>query len=211
MVISTRRRERINWQSFTHNRTSKVGFIYTPISVNIIREFSGIIENNERMGQGSLKRLLSQHDWKHYFAEEAKLWQNESIIQIITKESPYREIEYLPEITYINRNATETLLGSQGKTVLERIINLVKDTTHEEKWPMIQVEIQVVKDPEITDSKHILLVFCFNADFDTANKYLHNYYDKLDNLIDTLKDEEQEILRKQIFFDVKTKDSISIG
>lgn len=108
------------------------------------------------------------------------------------------------DIVYNNRELIEGLLGNQGKSVLEKVVNLIQDTVQENSWPLNEVEVHHITDLEVKDWRYVLLELLFNSDFDSADKYLHDFYEKLDTLTDTLNDEEQEILRGMLFFDVGT-------
>jgi len=113
------------------------------------------------------------------------------------------------EISYLNRAAVETLLGSQGKHVLEKMLSLVKSSAVELDWPLDRVEVRYVRDPEVEDWEYVLLLLVFTCDFDTADKHLHELYNQTDMLSSKLNDEDQEVLRRMIFFDIKTEAIIS--
>lgn len=113
------------------------------------------------------------------------------------------------EIGYLNQALVETLLGTQGKRVLEKVLSLVKGLAAELDWPLERVEIRHVRDPEVEDWEYILLLLGFNCDFDTADRHLQELYNEIDMLSGKLGDEEDEVLRRMIFFDIETKASIS--
>ncbi|TET43156.1 MAG: hypothetical protein E3J60_00970 [Dehalococcoidia bacterium] len=112
------------------------------------------------------------------------------------------------EIEYLNREHVETLLGSEGKYVLEQVLSVVKDLALGMDWPLDRVEIRYTRDTEVEDWEYGLILLVFTCDFDTANRHLHELYNQIDMLTDKLSDEEQEILRRMIFFDIETKASI---
>jgi hypothetical protein len=66
-----------------------------------------------------------------------------------------------------------------------------------------------VRDPEVKDWEYVLLLLVFTCDFDTADRYLRELYNQIDTLSDKLRDDEKEILRRVIFFDIEAKASIS--
>ena len=108
------------------------------------------------------------------------------------------------QVLFRNRASIETLLGDKGKRLLERLIGLIEDTSREKDWPLIRVEVNCIKDVEVRDWQYILFILIFDSDFESADKYLHDFYEILDLLIDTLDKEEQYIFRRMLFFDVGT-------
>jgi len=118
------------------------------------------------------------------------------------------EVSKSPKISYANQASIETLLGSHGRSALEKVLSLVKRSVAKLDWPLVEVEIRYVRDPEVKDWEYVLLILVFTCDFDTADKHLYELYDQIDILIDKLSAEEQEILQRKIFFDIKTKTSI---
>lgn len=129
----------------------------------------------------------------------------------------HEDIEVLPklykiakpiEITYLNQELVEGLLGNNGKYVLGQVLKVVKDIALETDWPLNRIEISYVRDPEVKDWEYILLLLVFTCDFDTADRYLHELYNEIDMLTSRLSAEEQEILQRVIFFDIETRASI---
>ncbi len=110
------------------------------------------------------------------------------------------------EIYYLNQELVEGLLGNNGKYVLRQVLKVIKDTTLE--WPLNRIEISYVRDSEVKDWEYVLLFLVFTCDFDIADRYLHELYNEIDLLTSRLSTEEQEILQRMIFFDIKTRASI---
>jgi hypothetical protein len=130
----------------------------------------------------------------------------------------HEDIETLPElvkaarpieISYFNQALVETLLDNKGKRTLEKVLSLIKSSATELDWPLARVEIRYVRDPEVKDWEYVLLLLVFTCDFDTADRHLHKLYDQIDMLSSKLSDDEKEILRRVIFFDIEAKASIS--
>jgi len=111
------------------------------------------------------------------------------------------------EIAYPNQALVETLLGSKGKHVLEKVFDLIRDAA-ELDWPLDKVEAHYVCDSEVEDWEYVLLLLVFNCDFDTADRHLHELYNQIDMISGELSDEEQEVLRRMIFFDIETKATV---
>lgn len=108
------------------------------------------------------------------------------------------------EVIYVNQLDVEKLLGDKGKCVLDKVTFLLKKVSWEQNWPIIRIEISFVKDEEVKDWQYILLRFIFHSTFETADNYLHDFYQKLDTFADTLSEEDEDILRRMFFFDVGT-------
>lgn len=112
-------------------------------------------------------------------------------------------------ISYADQSAVEALLEEQGKKVLRKTLMLINNTAREFKWPLNKIEIQCASDIEVKNWNYVLLVLFFNSSFDTANECLHLLYGKLDGLATSLISQEQDILRKLIYFDVETTTMVS--
>lgn len=130
----------------------------------------------------------------------------------------YKGIETLPElikvarpieITYLNQELVEGLLGNKGKNVLEQVLKVVKDLALKMNWPLERVEVRYVRDPEVQDWEYVLLLLVFTCDFEIADRHLNELYNEIDMLTSKLSDEEQEVLRRMIFLDIEAKASIS--
>lgn len=106
------------------------------------------------------------------------------------------------QIKYNNRASIEALLGEDGKIVLRKLIDLIKRNFHKYEWPLNQVEISFKEDSEVEKWQYILMVLIFDSNFETADKYLQDFYKELDMFGSTLDSEEQGILRRNIYFDV---------
>ncbi|MFH0846537.1 MAG: hypothetical protein V1894_00560 [Chloroflexota bacterium] len=115
------------------------------------------------------------------------------------------------DVIYENRELVETLLGEQGKKVLRKTLVLIDNVARKFKWPLHRIEIQRASDVEVKNWNYVLLVLFFNSDFDTADGYLNLLYGELDSLATTLASEEQDILRRLIYFDVETTAMVSIS
>ena len=66
------------------------------------------------------------------------------------------------------------------------------------------IEIDHTTDPEDEDWQYALINLVFNAEFSTADRYLHHLYGKLDKLASNFDKRDQDIFRGQIYLDVKT-------
>ena len=108
------------------------------------------------------------------------------------------------EVIYRNQLAVERFLGDKGKRVLERVLSLADNVSQEQNWPLSYIEIKTVKDSEVKDWQYILVIFNFACDFMTADGYLHDFCRKLDSLTNLLDEEEEDILRRMLFFDAGT-------
>lgn len=98
--------------------------------------------------------------------------------------------------------AVNELLGDKGRHILDRVISLVEDFSAKQNWPLIRIEISLIKDEEVQNWQYILLRLIFNSDFESADNYLHDFYHRLDDLADSMNDEH--IFRRMFFFDVGT-------
>jgi len=137
--------------------------------------------------------------------EQGRIFIHESIETLPELAKVARPIE----ITYLNQELVEGLLGNNGKYVLGQVLKVVKDIALETDWPLDRVEIRYVRDPEVEDWEYVLLLLVFACDFETADRHLNELYNEIGVLTGKLSDEEQEALRRMIFFDIETKASIS--
>lgn len=112
------------------------------------------------------------------------------------------------EISYYNKEDIEDLLGSKGCQALYNVIELIKRSAVESTWPLVRVEVRHTRDVEARDWEYVLIALVFACSFETADRHLHEFYDRLDALTDELSDEEQTLLRRAIFFDIKVVSEI---
>lgn len=113
------------------------------------------------------------------------------------------------KVFHPNEELVLALLGSKGKYVLGQVIRLTKDLALEMDWPLDRIEIRYIRDLEVEGWAYILVLLVFSCDFDTAESHLHELYNQIDMLTEKLSDKEQDVLRRMIFFDIKTEASIS--
>jgi len=135
-------------------------------------------------------------------AEQGKIHVREAIEALPQLHKIARPIE----ITYLNQELVEGLLGNNGNYVLGQVLKVIKDIALE--WPLDRIEISYMRDPEVKDWEYVLLLLVFTCDFDIADRYLHELYNEIDILTSRLSTEEQEVLQRMIFFDIKTRASI---
>jgi len=109
-----------------------------------------------------------------------------------------------PEVVYKDQLAVERFLGNKGKRVLERVLALADNVSQEQHWPLRHIEIKTVEDSEVKDWQYVLVIFNFASDFMTADSYLHDFYQRVDSSTDLPDEEEEDILRRMVFFDVGT-------
>jgi len=175
-----------------------------------------IVEMRRNVGQAGTRQILSYLRMP-VVAEALYISSPERQVEQ-SRIFKHEDIETLPklikiarpiEISYLNQELVETLLGSQGKYVLEQVLSVVKDLALEMDWPLDRVEIHYVRDPEMEDWEYVLLLLVFTCDFDTADRHLHELYNQIDMLSGKLSDKEQEVLQRMVFFDIETKASIS--
>jgi hypothetical protein len=107
-------------------------------------------------------------------------------------------------ITYHDPELIRSLSGAYGKMVLEKLIGLLNDIINKDHWPVIKLDVSPGSDSEIEDWHYILLVITFKSDFNSADKYLHEFYNRVDSLSVSLSDKEQDFLQRMIYFDIRT-------
>ena len=107
------------------------------------------------------------------------------------------------KVGYNDFGAVEQLLGAAGMRALEKVIRLISDTSQNEDWPLTKIEVNWVKDYEVKNWQYIWIVLVFETNFDKADEYLNNLYPKIDKFATALTEEEQLILQKKLFFDVR--------
>jgi hypothetical protein len=107
-------------------------------------------------------------------------------------------------IIYNDQEQVYSLLGLQGQFVLIKVIELICAVEEGENWPLVGLEISLTADIEDKDWQYILINLVFEADFESADKYLQRLYSKIDDLSSGLTAQDQDILQRMIYLDVKT-------
>ncbi len=199
--------KRISWQPFT---ATKVDFI-TTCMIGDRRWSSFVFEVKKSSVRSAYKQQAVHFIGKLLLDQETFAWQP---IARYLETTPLQEVAQVLQksaittlrlkVDYENRDLIESLLGNQGKLVMEKVIALVRDSIERDDWPITKVAVRYVKDPEINHWQYALVILFFDSDFDSADRYLHDFYAKLDILGDTLNRQQQDILRRMIFFDVET-------
>jgi len=116
---------------------------------------------------------------------------------------PDVSISRIANIRYKNRDNIYSLLGDEGRIVLDRIIKLIHNIKQELNWPLKEVDIQCVQDAEIETWQYVLVVFIFICELDIAYNYLNAFYSKLDEFQESLTEVQETKLRELISFDVQ--------
>jgi len=203
-----RRILRSNWRRFVR---SKAGFAAASVVVHKTKRGPIFVVTRKKprhLGYkqmaAPLQELLWDQEWsisQHAAATDARTTIARKIVKELQQSvTSTQEME----IAYENRELIEALLGDQGKYVLGEVITLMGDLVQRENLPLSKIEVHHVRDLEAKDWQYVLLVLFFNSDFNTANKYLYNLYEKLDILTDTLNDDERDVLKRILFFDVES-------
>lgn len=108
------------------------------------------------------------------------------------------------KVDYVNHDAAETLLGNQGKIILEKVLHLIKNLATELDWPLVKIDIRYTRDFEVQDWEYVVLNLVFNCKFETADEYLEEIYSHLDGLIQELSSHERELIANFIYLDIET-------
>ncbi|MSQ14256.1 MAG: hypothetical protein EXR50_00105 [Dehalococcoidia bacterium] len=107
-------------------------------------------------------------------------------------------------IDYENKESIQELLGDVGQTVLDKVLRFAEALSKKRGWPLTKVRLQRYTDYELPGREYILVIMVFDCTFDTADKYLHEFCNKLDLLSKKMSDDDQVVLRRLIFFDIAT-------
>jgi hypothetical protein len=110
----------------------------------------------------------------------------------------------LINVVYNDQERVSSLLGFQGQLVLEKIVELICDVKENENWPLSGIEINQTADVEGKDWQYVIINLVFDTEFVSAEKYLHRLYDKLDDLSSNFTEQDQDVLQRMIYLDVKT-------
>lgn len=112
----------------------------------------------------------------------------------------------LPKIELVKYNDIaniKSLLGIIGQHVLGKVTQLIIEISKQNKWPLTKIEVNWIQDYEVKDWQYVCIVLFFDTDFDKADEYLNYLYPQIDNLATSLTYQEQLILQKKLFFDVR--------
>ena len=107
-------------------------------------------------------------------------------------------------VYYANSDAINALLGIKGKEILNKVLSLIQEEAAKEEWPLKEIEVCSTKDFEVNEWEYILMILHFNSTFEIADEYLCGLYEKIDTLSNSFDKEGQEILQRDIYFDVRT-------
>ena len=179
-----------NWKTFIGNKPD----ITAPLFIEFKTRRGPFFYETKRYSDQEIYEQIQSY-WRMYLLTQE--------MPILQTNAPTIVLPRIVNVRYNNRDLINNLLGSQGKGVLRKILNLIDEIVNEENWPISRIGINHVTDLEVKDWQYILFVLFFNSDFDTADKYLHDFYKKLDDLIDTFNADERDIFLRNFYFDVE--------
>ncbi len=119
------------------------------------------------------------------------------LAEVISRRITLFDTDYIPD-------DVAQLLGSVGVTVLKRTLRLLKAAALERQWPLETVDVQVESDPELDDSKYVLVVLKLRTSFDMADRILRSFYPIAQEFADNLSANSRAALTDRIYFDVGT-------
>lgn len=114
-------------------------------------------------------------------------------------------------VSYINHDSIDNLLGIKGKITLGKVINLIQKEAEKEDWPLTKIEVHYRTDPEVEDWEYLVIVLYYDSSFEDANKYLNLLYTRLDDMAEGFNPDEKDILAELIYIDIRTNNDISSG
>jgi hypothetical protein len=88
--------------------------------------------------------------------------------------------------------------------LISKVIDQVRVVAKSERWPLNRVEIDLYQDPEVVSWQYLVVLLVFDSPFEVANKYLKELYHNLDSFSQKLKEEEQKLFRRLVYFDIET-------
>ena len=112
-------------------------------------------------------------------------------------------------VSYDNKDSVFTLLGTKGKIVLNKVINLIQKEAEEDNWPLAKIEVQYRKDADVQDWEYVVIALAYDSSFEDVDKYLNILYNRLDEEADRLNSDEKAILAELIYIDIRTNNEIS--
>lgn len=112
-------------------------------------------------------------------------------------------------VSYINHDSIDNLLGIKGKITLGKVINLIQKEAEKENWPLTKIEVHYRKDPEVEDWEYLVIMLYYGSSFEDANKHLNLLYTRLDDIAEGLNPDEKDILAELIYIDIRTNNDIS--
>lgn len=112
-------------------------------------------------------------------------------------------------VSYINHDSIDNLLGIKGKITLGKVINLIQRVAEEENWPLAKIEVHYKKEPDVQDWEYVVIALDYDSSFEDADKYLNLLYTRLDDMAEGFNPDEKDILAELIYIDIRTSNEIS--
>lgn len=113
-------------------------------------------------------------------------------------------VPYAPATIEADLSDLNRLLGNKGEFVLAQVIELVNSVAGARHWPLKRIEVDLYQDPEVALWEYVVVVLVFDAPFKAADGYLRQLYLRLAKFNQALSEEELELFRRLIYFDVDT-------
>ncbi len=100
--------------------------------------------------------------------------------------------------------SVKRLLGPSGVSVLARFIACVVQAAGERQLPLVRIEVEHYRDPEIQNWEYALVWLIFAASFDEAAMHHRSLYPALDAFQNGLAPDDKKVLVRLIYFDFAT-------
>lgn len=179
----------IDWQLFLRSKTDFVSDFIITNKVGASFNFLELKESLDKVAAGQISAYLKM----------PSIARNRFFVITDTI-----KVTKTIKVDYVNHDAAETLLGNQGKIILEKVLHLIKNLATELDWPLVKIDIRYTRDFEVQDWEYVVLNLVFNCKFETADEYLEEIYSHLDGLIQELSSHERELIANFIYLDIET-------
>lgn len=207
-------RARSREYSLVRNRFQK----YTKLSIlpyyesGVLGNLSGIEENfylswiGQKISKEIYKKILSQS----IALQESLPYSYNPVAGWLQTLEPVIKKPFI-NVSYINHDSIDNLLGIKGKITLGKVINLIQKEAEKEDWPLTKIEVHYRTNPEVEDWEYLVIVLYYDSSFEDANKYLNLLYTRLDDMAEGFNPDEKDILAELIYIDIRTNNDISSG
>ena len=111
---------------------------------------------------------------------------------------------------YDDAERVHEFLGGLGSTVLALVLRLIERAAANYSWADLHgLEVRPYRDPEIPNWEYVVITLVFASSFEEADNHLLKLYGELDELNNSLSEQEQTILREKLSFDVESNFAVS--
>lgn len=114
----------------------------------------------------------------------------------------------ISDVRFGDQARTTALLSKRGTAILARLVDAIRRTAMAREWPLRRLDIRNTQDPELAAWEYVTVTLVFDASFEMADRWLHEIYPFVEDMLKTVSAQDRLRLNKTLFFDVDVRPDV---